>query len=68
MHYYRIKLRRYKQGRYGCTLYTFPIRVRAVCFAEGYQAALHDVGLTDVYVSVHDEKGVRVFEASDVHP
>ena len=62
MHTYTVKLRRYKKGAYGTTMYRFPIQMRAFCFAEGYYRCLRDIGITDIYVSVHNEKGEKLLE------
>lgn len=59
---YTVKLRRYKKGAYGTTIYRFPVRIRAFYFAEGYFRCLRDIGINDIYVSVHDEKGVKLLE------
>ena len=49
---YVIKIRRLKKGSYGKTLYQYSTKLKATIFAAGYQAALHDVGQSDLYVSV----------------
>lgn len=67
MREYVIKLRRYRRGGYGTTIYKFPVLVKAVCFAIGYQAALRDIGMTNIFVTVHDEKGAKVFDAESIH-
>lgn len=58
-----IKLRRYKKGTYGKTCYSSPWKFEAFAFARGYKSALEDVGITDLYVSVHDCKGHKLYEA-----
>lgn len=62
MHEYRIKIRRYRRGAHGSTQYRFPVKVQACAFADGYRAALCDVGMNSIYVSVHDENGVKLYE------
>lgn len=49
---YQVKLQHFKKGANGATPYTYSTKLKAVIFAAGYQAALHDVGRTDLYVSV----------------
>lgn len=51
---YQVKMRKNKKGNTGSTQYGFSTKIKAVIFAAGYQAALHDVGRTDLYVSVWD--------------
>ena len=51
---YKVKLRKLKSGVNGSTQYSYSTKVKAVAFAAGYQAALHDTGRTDCYVSVWD--------------
>lgn len=51
---YKVKLRKTKKGANGSTQYSFSTKVKAVAFAAGFQAALHDTGRTDCYVSVWD--------------
>lgn len=51
---YKVKLRKLKSGVNGSTQYSYSTKVKAVAFAAGYQAALHDTGKTDCYVSVWD--------------
>ena len=51
---YQVKMKHYKKGGNGCTNYGFSTKVKAVIFAAGYQAALHDCGRTDLYISVWD--------------
>lgn len=60
---YLIKLRHYKKGTYGKTCYASPWKFEAFAFARGYKSALEDVGITDLYVSVHDGKGHKLYEA-----
>ena len=55
---YTIKIRRYQRGKYGSTRYCFPVRMFAILFACGYQAALHDANHPEYYVSVHDDTGM----------
>ena len=62
MHLYTVKLRRYKKGAYGTIVYRFPVKICAYCFAEGYYRCLRDIGITDLYVSVHNEKGEKLLE------
>lgn len=61
--FYSIKLRRYRKGQYGRTTYGSAIKFKAISFADGYAAALRDLGMTDLHVSVHDEKGRKVHDA-----
>lgn len=49
---YLVKIRRYKGGTNGSTQYRFSTKVKAVVFAAGFQAGLHDSGNSDLYVSV----------------
>lgn len=49
---YQVKLHHFKKGTNGTTRYSYSIKRKAVIFAAGYQAALHDIGRTDLYVSV----------------
>lgn len=49
---YIVKIRRLKSGTYGKTVYQYSTKIKATLFAAGYQAALHDVGQLDIYVSV----------------
>lgn len=49
---YLVKIRRYKGGTNGSTQYKFSTKVKAVVFAAGFQAGLHDSGNTDLFVSV----------------
>ena len=51
---YQVKMRKNKKGNTGSTQYGFSTKVKAVIFAAGFQSALHDVGRTDLYVSVWD--------------
>ena len=55
---YTIKLRRYQRGKNGATRYRFPVRMFAILFACGYQAALQDASHPEYYVSVCDENGM----------
>ena len=52
---YQVKMRKNKKGNTGSTQYGFSTKIKAVIFAAGYQAALHDAGRTDLYVSVWDD-------------
>ena len=54
MNRYLVKLRRYKNGNIGTTQYRFVDKRKGIAFAAGYQAALHDIGKTDLYVSVYE--------------
>lgn len=63
MKQYVIKIRRYNRGKLGTTIYRFPLRIVAISFAGGYKSALKDVGYSNLYISVHDEKGAKVYEA-----
>lgn len=49
---YQVKLQHFKRGANGTTRYSFSTKLKTVIFAAGYQAALHDTGRTDLYVSV----------------
>lgn len=49
---YVVRLQHYKKGPNGTTRYAFSTRLKAVIFGAGYQAALHDIGRPDLYVSV----------------
>ena len=60
---YFIKLRHYKRGTYGKTCYSSPWKFESYAFARGYKSALEDMGVTDLYVSVHDGKGRKLYEA-----
>lgn len=51
---YLIQLRKYKEGKNGATRYRFSTRLKAICFAAGFQAALHEIGRNDLHVSVKD--------------
>lgn len=51
---YQVKLQQYKKGANGSTQYGFSTKLKATIFAAGYQAALHDVGKTNLFVSVWD--------------
>lgn len=62
---YTIKLRHFRRGAYGKTLYQYQTRVTAVNFARGYQRALLDVGRSDLFVSVHDEGGTKIYECRE---
>ncbi len=55
---YTIKIRRYQRGKNGSTRYSFTVRMFAILFACGYQAALHDANHPEYYVSVCDENGI----------
>ena len=52
MRRYQVKLQHFKKGANGTTRYSFSTKLKAVIFASGYQAALRDMGRTDLYVSV----------------
>ena len=65
--FYTIKIRRYKKGAYGKTIYGSPFKFEAIAFANGYQAALRDIAHTGIYVSVHDSHGRRVHDASSLY-
>lgn len=60
---YYIKLRHYKRGTYGKTCYSSPLKFEAYAFARGYRSALNDLGVSELYVSVHDGKGRKLYEA-----
>lgn len=63
---YTIKLRRCQSGKNGTTRYHFPVRMFAILFACGYQAALKDADHPKYYVSVYDEKGELVKDAPEL--
>ncbi|MBP5709886.1 MAG: hypothetical protein J6W84_02805 [Bacteroidales bacterium] len=63
---YLLKLQKYKKGANGTTQYKFSTKIKAVIFAAGYQAALHDVGKTDLYISVWETDGE--FPGKPFHP
>lgn len=49
---YQVKLQHFKNGANGTTRYSFSTKLKSVIFAAGYQAAIYDMGRTDLYVSV----------------
>lgn len=51
---YQIKMKRNKSGKNGSLIYGYSTKLKACIFAAGYQAALHDCGKTDLFVSVWD--------------
>ena len=51
---YRIMLRRYQRGRAEKTGYSFHTLFEARLFVRGYLAALHDVDITHIYVTILD--------------
>lgn len=51
---YQIKMKRNKKGSNGSLVYGYSTKLKACIFAAGYQAALHDCGKTDLYLSVWD--------------
>jgi len=63
---YTIKIRRYKSGKNGATRYRFPVRMFAILFACGYQAALQDANHPEYYVSVYDENGDLIKDAPEL--
>lgn len=63
---YTIKIRRYIRGRNGATRYRFPVRMFAILFACGYQAALTDANHPEYYVSVYDENGDLIKDAPEL--
>lgn len=66
MNIYTIKIRRYKKGQAGSSRYRFSLGAFAKPFAIGYQAALRDVGITDLYVSVVDKDGDVMLDGSEI--
>lgn len=50
---YVIMVKKWKKSRWGMTRHKFTRCVQAQIFAEGYAAALHDVGL-DYYVTIKE--------------
>lgn len=50
---YVIMVKKWKKSRWGRTRHKFDLLIQAQIFAEGYAAALHDVGL-DYYVSIKE--------------
>ena len=55
---YMVKIRRLKKGKYGKTAYAFSTKLKAVIFASGYQAAFHDLGHANLYVSVWESTAI----------
>lgn len=51
---YQVRMRKNKKGSACSIQYGFSTKVKAVIFAAGYQSALHDVGRTDLFISVWD--------------
>lgn len=51
---YIILLRRYKKGRNEKTRYSFYTLYEAREFVRGYLAALHDVDITHIYLTILD--------------
>lgn len=66
MKIYTIKLRRYKKGQAGSSRYRFTLRSFARPFAIGYQAALRDIGIEDLHVSVTDQDGAVVLDGPEI--
>lgn len=66
MKMYILKLRRYKRGAYGTTRYRFALGSFAKPFAVGYAAALHDIGITDLYVSLADQDGNKLLDGPEI--
>lgn len=66
MKIYTIKLRRYKKGSAGSSRYRFTLGSFAKPFAIGYQAALHDIGIRDLHVSVVDQDGAVVLDGPEI--
>ena len=66
MKIYTIKLRRFNKGRAGTSRYKFGLGSFAKPFAVGYQCALHDIGIQDLYVSVVDQDGNIVLDFPEI--
>ena len=66
MKIYSIKLRRYKKGNAGTTRYRFGIGSFAKPFAIGYQCALHDIGISDLHVSVVNQDGEVLLDSPEI--
>ena len=66
MKIYTIKLRRFKKGRAGTSRYKFGLGSFVKPFAVGYQGALHDIGIQDLYVSVVDQDGNIVLDFPEI--
>ena len=60
---YQVRMKRLKKGENGKTCYSYSTKIKAVVFAAGYQAALHDCGKTDLYVSVWDNGQTLVMDS-----
>lgn len=50
---YVIMVKKWKKSRWGRTRHKFVRLIQAQIFAEGYAAALHDIGL-DYYVTIKE--------------
>ena len=63
---YGIYIKRFKSGSNGGrTKYRYSTKVKAAMVAAGYQAALHDIGKTDLLVYVMDGSTV-IFESEQL--
>ena len=63
---YTLHVRRYKDGKNGGRLFhQYSTKVKAAMIAAGYQAALHDVGKTDLLVYVMDGSTV-IFDSEQL--
>ena len=54
MERYQIRLQHYRNGARGRTSYEFATKYQARAFVQGYTAALHDTGYSDLYVHIVD--------------
>ena len=60
---YDICVKHFKSGANGGrTKWRYSTKIKAVMLAAGYQAALHDIGRTDIYVYVV-ENGVTLYDS-----
>ena len=63
---YTLHVRRYKDGKNGGKLFhQYSTKVKAAMVAAGYQAALHDIGKTDLRVYVM-ENGNVIFDSEQL--
>ncbi len=65
MAYYTIRIQRYDKHKICRTRHRVEFAENARSFAEGYRAALHDVGLDSFNVYVYDDKGVQYYKAGE---
>lgn len=59
---YTLRIKRWRKGKVGTTRHVFDTEERARDFADGYKAALTDVGRTDLYVLVY-HNGTLYYES-----